>query len=1204
MPSTRRRPVLNARWRAETRPPTRRPAASRLAASLLFASCVTGLAAAAPTGQAVASTAGLDRIAPASAGVIRSTLDQSPAIAYRLIDTWSDRAWQPRAGRYRDAVDIGSMPDGSLVLLDDRSVDPERYPALHFVAPDGRATRLLRLTDGDTRLAPDRLDVDPDGQIYLLWTSQQQRRPSARLEAWSPVDGRRLGSWSFDESYVDVALGPDGRIYLARSAESATLGPAAVDVYAPDGQRVEMLRPPEMDTPIRVDVDRDGTVYVLQEVPPPPTPREPGGPRPPPGPSALDADPVPGVLIFDAAHAYRETVPFEFGIDVAAGPAGIFVARYGQAFALRESEPLMPLVDQAWTGELALEAPSGGALFGSLSHCEFEGLIAFPQPELRPAPYLLSGGMDHPALEGPVWPLRLAAGADTALLQGRFGPSPAEDLRQADYLPSGTEPQSVQRWNASGALESQIGLCGGGGPVGTALDLALDGATVYVADATCVERRSGDGFADWRRCLNGLWAADAGTRIAAVAADGGRLAVLDAGGGGLALLDAEGQLLDQWTLSEPGAALSSAYVDLDLSGERLALADAGRARVELRDLAGTVLGGFDLPDRPQSLAFGPEGDVYVLGQGGWALRYAPDGRLAAAWRLPEPDMPVRDLAVADDGRVLISFGRSQSELGWAPIDAAGVWVFVPGPPATALPPGPDACRAAPDKRALPERLPLGDEVRVTLEIDGACPPKPAPLRLMIVFDTSRSMNWGYALDRAKQVVIGLLGELDPRRVEVGLVTFDEVEALAEPPSRDLLGLARRTAGLRARGDTLMSGAIDLARGQLPRVGLPAGSRRAILIVTDANPSDDTLVALRAASADGIALSAVVVQEGQVADPSFLDALAGAGGRVLVDPASWELPGLAGTLLAADPQPGLFETLELVDDVPANMRYVVGSSSPPASFDAARNRLTWRLGPLSAAEGMRVEYRLLPLEVGVWPTNVQADAAYVDALGQTGALRFPIPKVEVYAGRRWPLYLPLLSRGHCPRPARPVDVVLVIDTSSSMAEPANAALPEGPSKLDAALQAASTFVGLLGLPSDRAALVAFDGASRREIGLSGDLTAIRSALARQSTGQGTRIDLGLAEAAQLLAAEGRDGALPVTVLLTDGLQAGGDAASVLDAAAALKSAGAILYAIGLGDGVDAALLAELASTPERYFASPDAEALQRIYDRISVRLACE
>ena len=1200
MPDRSQRPWPNA-----PRPTPTRPTATRLTAALLIAAALTCAASSGgPSIKAASSPIRPDRFATDAALGDRSASNQAAPLAYTLVDTWSGRAWQPTAGRYRDAVDISSMPDGSLVLLDDRSVEPERYPAFHFVTPDGRARRLLRLTDGDTRLAPDRLDAGPEGRLYLLWTSQEQRRPSSRLEVLSPDDGRRLASWSFDESYVDVALGPDGRIYLARSTESSTLGLAAIDVYEPDGRRVEMLRPPEMDTPIRVDVDRDGAVYVLQEVPPPPTPREPGGPRPPPGPSALDADPVPGVLIFGPDHAYRETVPFEFGIDVAAGPAGVYVARYGQAFALRETEPLMPLADQAWTGEMALEVPLGGGLYGSLSHCEFEGLIAFPAPELRPAPFSLRGGMDHPALEGPVWPLRLAAGANMALLQGRFGPSPAEDLRAADFRSGGGEPQSIQHWSPGGALDSQIGLCGGGGPVGSALDLALDGDTTYVADATCVERRPGDGFGDWRRCLDGLWGPDSGTRIAAIAADGGRLAVLDAGGGGLALLDAGGQLLDHWTLSEPGAALSSAYVDLDLTGQRLALADAGRARVELRDLAGGALGGFDLPDRPQSLAFGPEGDVYVLGQGGWALRYSQAGLLAAAWRLPEPDMPVRDLAVADDGRVLVSYGRSQSEQGWAPIDAAGVWVFAPGPPATALPPGPDACRAAPDKRAEPNRLPLGDEVRVTLEVEGGCPPKPAPLRLMIVFDTSRSMNWGYALDRAKQVVIGLLGELDPRRVEVGLVTFDEVEALAEPPSRDLLGLARRTAGLRARGDTLMSGAIGLARRQLPQAGQPAGSRRAILIVTDANPSDDTIAALRAAAAEGIALSAVVVQEGQAADPNFLDALAGAGGRALVDPASWELPGLAGTLLAADPQLGLFETLELVDDIPANMRYVAGSARPPASFDSARNRLTWNFGPLDSAEGMRVEYRLQPLEVGTWPTNVQADADYVDALGQTGRLRFPVPMVEVYAGRRWPLYLPLLARGHCPRPARPVDVVLVIDTSSSMAEPATDGAPGGPSKLDAALQAAGTFVGLLGLPSDQAAVVAFDGGARREIGLSGDLVALQSALARLATGQGTRIDLGLAEAAELLVAEGRNGALPVVVLLTDGLQAGGDPAPVLGAADALKSAGAILYAIGLGDGVDAGLLAEVASSPERYFASPGADALQRIYDRISVRLACE
>ncbi len=1175
--------------------------AARFLRSAVLLAGLTLLSLALPAGEA----------APLAAAPEQDALER-----YRLVDTWADRAWEARAGSFRDAVDISSLPDGRLVVLDARYVPEENMAAVHLIGTDGVAERMIRLPAGDRTLTPDRLDVGPEGDLYILWTAESDRRgEGARLERWT-LEGTEVSAWWSDERYVDVAVRQDGRVYLARSSESFSLGLPAVEVFDENGRQLEQIRPPEMDTPIRLDLAEDGILYVLQEVPPPPTPREPGGPRPPPGPSGGpsageaapaqdEVEPVPGVLIFDPAHAYQETVPFDFGIDVDAGPAGVFVARYGQAFALREDEPITPLIGQTWTGEMALEVPAGGGLYGSLTHCEFEGLIRFADPALRPAPHSLHGRVDHPSLEGPVWPLRVAAGDPPSLLQGRFGPGPAEDLRTPYYQRGSSEPPSVQRWSADGRLEGQLGLCDGAGSAGEFLDIALDDTVTYAATGSCVERRPGEGFADWRSCLDGIWGSEAGTRIAALAAEGGQIAVLDAGGGGVALLDEAGSVTSQWRLSADDETLTSTYVDIDLSAGRLVLADAARARLELRDLDGGLSGAFDLIDRPQSVAFGPQGRILVLGQGGWGMAYSDAGTLLAAWRLPDPDVPIRDLAVLDDGRVLVSFARAEGQNRWSDIEAAGVWVFAPeAAPPEALPPGPRACVALPDKVAAPARIPLGDSVEVTLSVDGHCPAKPAPLRLMIVFDTSRSMGWGYALDRAKRTVIALLGQLDPNRVEVGLVTFDDDFALVEPPSRDLLGLARRTAALRSRGDTLMSGAIDLAQRQLPAEGLPEGTRRAILVVTDANPSDATLASLDAASAEGIALSAVVVEDGQPADPAFLESLDRAGGRALFDPALWELPGLAETLLAADPNRGLFETIEVIDDIPANMRYIEGSAQPPADFDAAANRLTWRLGPVEAAAGLRLRYDLEPLEVGIWPTNVRAEADYVDASGHPGDLLFPVPQVEVYEPRLWPVYLPILSKEHCARPLRPVDVILVLDKSSSMAEPATGAEPGGPTKLDAAREAATTFVSLLDLPGDRAAVISFDAEARRELGLTGDLASLRASLDALETGQGTRIDLGLEAATSVLTEEARPGALPVVILLTDGLQEGGDDASVLGAATALKAAGGLVFTIGLGASIDADLLARAASDPDRFYASPGTDELSRIYDRISVRLACE
>jgi len=1144
-----------------------------------------------------------------------------PVLAYRLAETWSDASWTLRPGHYRDAVDIASMPDGTLYVLDARSAGQLNYPAVHRLGADGRAVAVVRLPGSSYNLAPTRMDIGPDGHLWVLWTNRGRGRGRARPQTQlteirldeAPLRAQSVSQVSFAEDYRDVAVDRSGQVYLARHAESAFLGVAAVDVYR-DGSLDHSITAPELALPYAVDVAADDTVYVLHEIPPPPSEGGGGGgggPRPDPGPSAAEpprpagilADPVTGVAIFDAAHRWLETVPFDFGIDVATGPAGTFVARYGQVFALRETEPLTPLMGQRWTGELALEVPAGGGLYGSLSHCAFEGSIAFREPARRPAPTSLDGAMDHPALEGPAHPLRAAAGARLALLQGRFGPGPAEaDGSLRDLEPNGPEPQNVQDWSLEGQLSGQMGVCAQTFPSGWAHDVALDGDTVYhTVGASCVERRPDAGFAEWTECLDGQWGDGIRTVLGALAADAGKVALLDRGASGVTVLDQAGAVVHRWLLGEGGVG-GGVVVDLDLSGDRLALADRGRARVELRNLSGAVIGSWTAHDSPDAVAWGPEGDVYVLGVGGWGLRYSDAGDLKAVWPMPDPDAQALDLAVGDDGRVYVPFIRYNPDGDL--IATQGVWVFAPtAGPAPALPPAGDRCQAVPDKTAAPRRVMLGESVGVELRVSGSCPGQAQPLQLMIVYDTSRSMNWGYALAEARQSTLDLLGLFDPQRVEVGAVSFNDQAALVSPLTRDLAALGRKVVALSAVGDTQLSGALGVAIQQLRTADKPPDVRQAILIVTDANPSDDAWARLDQARTLGIAVAAMVFEQGQAADPFFLDVLAQVGGELLLDPAPRQVTAYAASLTTTTENPGLFRELTLTDDIPANMRYVPDSARPPALFDAAANRLTWRLGPVAAADGLRLTYRLTPLEVGDWPTNVQAGTEHVDALGHQGRLVFPIPRVEVVAPSRRAIYLPLAIRERCLSRGRPADLVLVLDSSSSMAEPAKGDQPNGPTKLDAARDAAGAFLRLMQLPGDHASVVSFNEQATLAAALTGDLSALDAALSGLRTATGTRIDRGLQAAATELTTRHRGGALPVVILLTDGLQ-NGDAAPVREQAAVLKATGALVYTIGLGAEVDAALLREAASSPDRYYGSPSADDLAAIYAQISERLRCE
>lgn len=1151
-------------------------------------------------------TLALALAAPAAARPLRQAADGPPPGTYELVETRADRPWSLTAGRFGQVLDVSSAPEGTRYVLD------AYQGAVHALAADGTPLRVMPLRDLAPLREPVALDVGFDGKLYLLSTCRGCL-PRSAVDRLTP-EGLREARLEMDESYTDVAQREDGRLYLSRPQAADAIAPdrPAVDVYDAAGGYQESVWVPEMGLPIRVDLARDGRMEVLQTTSSDPNQGGGGGgggrgPRPPPGPSssvagpAQDAEPEPGVLRFAADHVLTAFVPFTGGIDVTVGPGGSFVSGYGRILPIGEDERLTAAGERSWTGRPSLDAPADGRLLAGLDHCSFQGLLHVDAPAARPAAWHLSGALDRPELEGPARPARVGAGEEARVLQAPFSSAGARP--DVTWLATDPPPapgadfiQSAQSWSADGALESQLGHCAGSRSGSRAIDLALDGTDVYLVDASCVTHRPDDAFPRWDYCPRGLWGADVESRLRAVSADAGRVAVLDAGAGAVIVLDRDGTLLHAWTLGEADQPQALA-MDLALDGDTVWLAYRGEGRVEARALDGGLQRAWATLDAPVALAIGPEGDVFTLGRGGAALRYAPDGQPRAWWTLPREDADATDLAVDDAGRVHVPFAVLDESGSPARIEDAGVWLFAPAPEAPA-PPAPGGCPTSRDKRAAPARLPLGDRVTVRLDVDGACPGEALPLHLAIVFDTSRSMGWNYVLDEGKAAVLDLFGSLDPARARVTLVTFDDEAVLASPASSDLAGLGRRVAALRARGDTRMGAGIDLARRQLAAAGGPANETRAMLLVSDGVPYDQTASAIAEAGREGLQLEAWLWDNGQDRiDDALRGLLESNGGRVLDAPTQAQRRAFADALHRDRAQPGLFERIELRDEIPRNMRYIADSARPAARYDAAEHALVWELAAVSAAEGVRLAYQLEPLEVGLHPTNVRADADYRDATGREGRIVFPVPEVEVYAPRR--VYLPLLLREHCLPSRRPVDVVLVLDTSSSMAD----AAPGGGTKLEAAVAAAGDFVGLLGLPRDRAAVVAFQGDAQRLSGLSGERDLLLEALGRLRSTPGTRIDLGLVLAERVLREEGRAGARPVVVLLTDGRQ-NGASEPVRAAATRLDALGARVFAIGLGADVEAELLRAVAGAPDRYYASPSAADLAGIYGAISERIACE
>ncbi len=194
-----------------------------------------------------------------------------------------------------------------------------------------------------------------------------------------------------------------------------------------------------------------------------------------------------------------------------------------------------------------------------------------------------------------------------------------------------------------------------------------------------------------------------------------------------------------------------------------------------------------------------------------------------------------------------------------------------------------------------------------------------------------------------------------------------------------------------------------------------------------------------------------------------------------------------------------------------------------------------------------------------------------------------------------LYLPLALKEHCPKVDRtPVQVVIVLDASTSMDEPASG----GRTKREVALDAARVPIRLLGQPGDAIALVTFNAEAQVLAPLTGDKARLLAALDHVPTRQGSRLDAGVALGASLLA-DANPRSLTRLAVLTDGLPNPSTPADARRAAEAAKMAGIEVDTIGLGQSADAELLAAMASGPDHYHFAPEAADLERIFQDLAL-----
>jgi Mg-chelatase subunit ChlD len=478
---------------------------------------------------------------------------QPLAFDYHLHDTWGEQAWRPAAGRFVSVSDTSTAPDGRTWVLDGRG------GALHVLDASGEPRRRFVLPDEllEEGWLPRRMDAAPDGGLAILATGRDESGdPRSRIAV---LDGLGRLEAVFDQplAYRDIAAGQAGRLYLVRtvpreppppSRDPGPRPPGGIDAFDQEGGLLASAAEPALYLPVAVDAHvtpRGERLYISNWLPSP-AGQPPPDPAPTPRPSwrmdqgGGEAERAQeGVVVLDDTLARRAFFAFYAPEDVAAGPAGLFVARASELWRLSrqaDADPalLEPPQSPLWslaTAQISIPsygpiltldappagAPGAGTVRVGLEHCQLRAVARFEARALfaeTASPQRFTGQSDRPPLGGPFFPQRIAgdAGAvdeddvagipsatDAALLQGRFTlADPRAPALPVEVGTWGSEPQSVQLWRSGRPLD-QLALCGDEPnwferrhDARWALDVALDGPRVYTAGPELLRARHRD----------------------------------------------------------------------------------------------------------------------------------------------------------------------------------------------------------------------------------------------------------------------------------------------------------------------------------------------------------------------------------------------------------------------------------------------------------------------------------------------------------------------------------------------------------------------------------------------------------------------------------------------------------------------------------------------------------------------------------------
>ncbi len=695
------------------------------------------------------------------------------------------------------------------------------------------------------------------------------------------------------------------------------------------------------------------------------------------------------------------------------------------------------------------------------------------------------------------------------------------------------------------------------------VDVASAGEATYVLDGDGVVHR----FERGTRVGSSRRMRDSEHHVVALSAAGRRVAVLDLRAQEVRMLDSSLRPTAILDLAPDGSFRGA--VDVALAERHVFIARAGAGVVEVRDMDGRPVAEIAIPSGANRVAAGPEGDAYTLSSAGWVVRARPDGTVVAAWPVGSPaEVPV-DLGVDDAGRVFVADGGGAVRVYEAHPDAA---------PAIA-PSAAAHCSVLPNKGALPSAIVLGEEVEVSLTLDGSCPREERRSDVVLAIDRSGSMR-GAKLAAAREAALSFTARTDPLLARIAVVAFaGRAERLLDLTS-ERVRIIDALLGLDIEGWTDIVGGLSAARDALVDGQIRPGTSRVILFLTDGRHWDPArgeivdppglLAIADQLRAEGIIVYAVGL--GDDTNATMLRTLATDEAHYLRSPTPVELRSVYREIARRIEAVELMRTVSVRDSLPADMAWVAGSGRPAEPhYDAATHSLSWTFQNVPEP-GLHLRYRLRPTALGDRPISVETVSEFVDGFGNAGRVVHPVPYVAVRAPSPTPrpephrIWLPVAVRDTCP--ALRMHVVLLVDTSSSMAGPA-AAGPDAQDKLSAARRAVLRFAGAMESGRDDLSVLRFDGETEL-VARGPDRRELAAALDRLGPRPGTRMDRALAAAESELRTVGAwrsETTRAVVVLLTDGVPQAGTADATTELGARLRSAEVTLHAVAFGPDPD-------------------------------------